>query len=132
MTSPATVTVLPFSNQCLLLWVKEKSSLLPSCLQRSNFPGQETAAATLPGALGKRVLSGSNLVSSAIPIKTQYLKEETKWILATTLILPGRELKYFRGSSGRCLVSKLDGSLGYFDLGFFGIERKGELEKHTS
>lgn len=62
MASGATDTVLLFSNQGLLLWVKEKGSLLPSSPQRSNFPEQEEAAIKLPGALGKK--SGSQCFKS--------------------------------------------------------------------
>lgn len=75
-------------------------------------------AIKLPGALGKQ--SGSNLVSSGLPIKTQYLKGEAKCILYMPLILSGRfELKYFHGPSVRCLGSKLDGSHEHSYLEFF-------------
>lgn len=105
---------------------RNKALCCPPLPQRSNFSGQEKAAVKLLGALGKK--SGSNLVFSAIPIKTQYLKGETKCILQMPLILPGRfELKYFHGPSVRCLGSKLDGSHEYFYLEFFWTKGKGGL-----
>ena len=90
LTSPAPATGLHFTSQRLLLWVKDRSSLLPSSPQRRHLPGQRgLPQSSLEPWARRGVLRGSNLVSSAIPIETQYLEGETKGILAMTLVVPG-------------------------------------------